>query len=302
MINLREVFLDELGTIRSGWRILLFLLILFGVSAIIFFFAGIVTSELGWISPVLMLLSVYTASVIMIRLFEKRPIHSLGLPAHKRLPLEVVQGVVLGGMMISLVFLLQYFAGWVQLEWRGLNVQAVTTVLLSSFVLFLVAGLTEELLFRGYPFQILVESIKPFYAVLIMSVLFMVAHSGNPNIPVLGFLNIFLAGIWLAVGYLKTRTLWFPAGLHISWNFFQNTVYSYPVSGFPLEERTLFILNLSGPEILTGGAFGPEGGLLATGVLIGAIIIIHNTSFIKIGEGVWTVERYIREELERFAR
>jgi uncharacterized protein len=301
-MNIQNIFLNELGVIRSGWRLLLFLLILFAVSAIVFFVAGIFSSDLIWISPVMMLLSVYISSVIMVKLFEKRPIHAIGLPAHKRLPLEVVQGFLIGAIMISVIFWVQYSAGWIEIEWRGLSGQSLASVLFSSLILFLVVGLTEELLFRGYPFQILVESIKPLYAIGIMSVLFMLAHSGNPHISPLSLFNILLAGIWLSVAYLKTRTLWLPAGLHISWNFFQNTVYSYPVSGQLFEERTLFALKQTGPDILTGGVFGPEGGLLTTGIIIISAVFIHNASFIKIGEGVWTVEKYIREELEKFAK
>ncbi len=298
-MNLQQIFLDELGHIRSGWRIVLFLAVLFAISGIVFFIAGTAGADLTVYAPVLLLISIFLASVLMLRLFEKRPVHSIGLPAHRRLPLEVAQGFGIGFLMITGIFLFQYGLGWITIEDRMLSGSETASIVLGALVIFGVAGLSEELLFRGYPFQVLVESINPLRAIILMSVLFSSAHIANPNVSFLSLFNIFLAGIWLSVAYLKTRTLWFPAGLHISWNFFQNTVYSFPVSGNRFEERTLFILNQSGPDLLTGGEFGPEGGLLATVTLLAAAILIHKSRFIRIGEGVWTVDRYLREELEK---
>jgi len=204
--------------------------------------------------------------------------------------------------MMSIVFLTQYGAGWIELEWKGLGSFDIFAIMITTLIFFILAGFGEELFFRGYPFQTLVESIKAPAAVVIMSVVFSAAHSMNPNISTLALLNIFLAGVWLSIAYLKTRTLWLPAGLHISWNFFQGTIFSYPVSGQVLDGRSLFDTSISGPPLLTGGEFGPEGGLITTVVLIIGTMYIYKSKSIIIGEGVWTVDRYIREELERFSK
>lgn len=301
-MNIQNIFIDELGAIRSGWRILLFLLLLFAATSIVFFLSSIVISDLAYYSSLLLVICILIATIIMVKLFEKRPLHSVGLPVHRRIMREISQGLIIGGVMMSIVFLTQYGAGWIELEWRELGYFDFFAVIAITLLFFILAGFGEELFFRGYPFQTLVESIKAPAAVIIMSVAFSAAHSMNPNVSMPALFNIFLAGIWLSIAYLKTRTLWFPAGLHVSWNFFQGTIYSYPVSGQLLEDKSLFISSITGPAILTGGEFGPEGSLITTVVLILGTIYIYRSKSIIIGEGVWTVERYIREELERFSK
>lgn len=301
-MKLQYLFLDELGNIRSGWRVLLFLIILLAVASIVFYFASIVIPDIAFYSPLLLVVCVFLATLIMVVIFEKRPLHSVGLPVHKRMPVEILQGILVGGIMFSVVFIAQFGPGWVILEWRGLEFADILGIIIFTGLLFFLAAFGEELFFRGYPFQTLAESIKAPAAVIIMSAAFSAAHMMNPNISVLALVNIFLAGVWLCVAYLKTRTLWFPTGLHLSWNFMQSTIFSFPVSGQVLEDRTLFHNSLTGPVLLTGGDFGPEAGLITTIVLILGTVYIYKSKYFIIAEGVWTVERYIRDELERFAK
>jgi membrane protease YdiL (CAAX protease family) len=103
-------------------------------------------------------------------------------------------------------------------------------------------------------------------ALLLTSVLFSLMHGFNPEIGWLGFANIFLAGLWLGIARVITGTLWLAIGLHTGWNFFLGSVFGFPVSG--IYERSVLITETDGPAVLTGGAFGPEGGLLATVVLL----------------------------------
>lgn len=301
-MKLEYFFLDELGNIRSGWRVLLFLVILFAVASIVFYLASVVISDIAFYSPLLLVVCVFLATLIMVVMFEKRPLHSVGLPVYKRMPVEILQGILVGGIMFSVVFIAQCGPGWVTLEWRGLEPADILGIILFTGVLFFLAAFGEELFFRGYPFQTLVESIKAPAAVIIMSAAFSVAHMMNPNVSVLALVNIFLAGVWLCVAYLKTRTLWFPTGLHLSWNFMQGTIFSYPVSGQLFEDKTLFHNSVSGPVLLTGGDFGPEAGLMTTVVLLLGTLYIYKSKYFRIAEGVWTVERYIRDELERYAK
>ena len=89
---------------------------------------------------------------------------------------------------------------------------------------------------------------------------FGILHLGNPNATWISAAGIFLAGIFLAYGYTSTKQLWLPIGLHIGWNFFEGVVFGFPVSG--LDMFTLTRITVSGPELVTGGAFGPEAGLI----------------------------------------
>jgi hypothetical protein len=78
--------------------------------------------------------------------------------------------------------------------------------------------------------------------------------------------GIFLAGIFLGYGYVRTRQLWLPIGLHLGWNFCEGVVFGFPVSG--LDIYALTRIEVTGPELWTGGAFGPEAGLIILPALI----------------------------------
>jgi membrane protease YdiL (CAAX protease family) len=145
-----------------------------------------------------------------------------------------------------------------------------------------VCPLAEAFVFRGYQLRNLAEGLAgrllgPRLAIVIAwlftSTLFGVAHATNSNATVLSTLNIVLAGLLLSLPYLLTGELAISIGLHLTWNLFQGTVYGFPVSG-SLPSRHLLSIEQSGPDLWTGGAFGPEAGLLtAIWVLIGCTTI-----------------------------
>jgi hypothetical protein len=134
------------------------------------------------------------------------------------------------------------------------------------FLLLMVAAADEELVFRGYPFQRLVEVAGPVAAVVVASALFGAAHLRNPFQSWISTLNTALVGVMLAICYLRTRALWLPLGIHFAWNFVQGYVLGLPVSGvaFP---RAIFQTKISGPSWLSGGAYGPEGSILCLSVI-----------------------------------
>jgi hypothetical protein len=99
-------------------------------------------------------------------------------------------------------------------------------------------------------------------------------HLGNPNATWVSTLGIFLAGIFLAYGYIRTKQLWLPIGLHIGWNFFEGVGFGFPVSGLD-DIYKLIRIEVTGPELWTGGAFGPEAGLIVIPALIVGGILIY---------------------------
>ena len=141
-----------------------------------------------------------------------------------------------------------------------------------------IAALHEELMFRGYPFQRLMESIGAWPAVIILSLLFAVPHLYNPNSTIFAAFNTAAVGSLLGAAYLLTRSLWLPWGIHWGWNLVLAVGYGLSVSGFdtdgPVDGLAM------GPEWLTGGAYGIEGGAS------GSIAIV-----VGFGVLLWLVRR-----------
>ena len=152
-------------------------------------------------------------------------------------------------------------------------------------ILFGCVGFSEELMYRGYHLTNIAEgfnikAIGPKYAIVIAvflsSILFGIFHLGSPGANLISIFIIFLMAILLSIAYVLTGRLAMPIGVHIAWNLFQGNVFGFPVSGttFAAETVTFFSIQQSGPELWTGGAFGPEGGLLGLLVIIAGIFLM----------------------------
>jgi len=137
------------------------------------------------------------------------------------------------------------------------------------FAVYLPAVLHEELLFRGYPYQKMRRWSRP-AAIVVLSLLFALAHMGNRGVTVIAFTNLVIAGVLLALAYELYERLWFPIGLHLAWNLVSGPIIGYPVSGF-VTDPTVIVTHVSGPPALTGGAFGLEGSI---GVTIAELLAI----------------------------
>jgi hypothetical protein len=150
------------------------------------------------------------------------------------------------------------------------------------FLILLIAATNEELIFRGYPFQKLVESLGPPGAVAVSSACFGLAHLGNSHHTWISTVNTMLVGIPLSIAYLRTRSLWMPVGVHFTWNYVQGFVFGLPVSGYTFSSSLLKV-QVHGAAWLTGSEYGPEGGLLCTMVVVCAGIYFF-TARIRMSE------------------
>jgi membrane protease YdiL (CAAX protease family) len=218
-----------------------------------------------------------TASVFAARrLLDRRSIASLGLAWNRRSLRDLAFGFLLAGLLMGLVYLIEWAAGWLQFEgfaWQLDPWPVVIGWVMAMFFAFILVGWQEELLARGYWLQNIREGLDLTWAVSISSGLFALAHFANPNANLQAVIGLAVAGLFLAYGYLRTRQLWLPIGLHTGWNFFEGPVFGFPVSG--LESFRLIRHQVDGPEILTGGAFGPEAGLVILPVLLLGSLLIY---------------------------
>jgi membrane protease YdiL (CAAX protease family) len=146
---------------------------------------------------------------------------------------------------------------------------------------FLLAAAYEEVWFRGYGFQALVEGIGVWPSVLLTSALFSSFHLGNPEVDAIAIANIFLAGVLLAFAYLRTRSLWLATTLHAGWNWTMATALGFPVSGLVLLDTPLYDAVETGADWWTGGAFGPEAGLAGTAVLLAGLAWVLRTDRLR---------------------
>jgi len=189
---------------------------------------------------------------------------------------EIRAGLVLGSLLISLILVLEWGVGWLQVSGFAWQVQSLTLILvnlLGYFIVMTLVAFSEELSFRGYILQNLDAEWGALVGVIVSSVLFGLFHGLNPNVSWLGLFNILLAGVLLAGCYLATRELWLPMAFHFSWNFVQGPLFSFPVSG--LVTSGLLLTETRGNPLITGGAFGPEGGLVSTVAMsLGLVILL----------------------------
>jgi membrane protease YdiL (CAAX protease family) len=134
---------------------------------------------------------------------------------------------------------------------------------------FVPAAFHEELAFRGYLFQKL-RSVNRGAGFAFSSFVFALLHLRNPDVTPVALANITLAGLMLALAYERYERLWFPIGIHLSWNILSGPVLGYPVSGY-VSQSTVFTSTARGADWITGGAFGIEGSVFIAAVEIAAI-------------------------------
>ncbi len=160
----------------------------------------------------------------------------------------------------------------------------------------IVPAFMEELLFRGILFRWLEEFGGSWFALALTAALFGLAHLFNPNATALSSFAIALeAGVLLGGAYMLTRNLWMAIGLHASWNFTQGWIFDVPVSG--TDQHGMVEAQLSGPELLSGGAFGLEASLIAM-ILATAAGVMLVVLAVRRGELVrpWWVRRRLARE------
>lgn len=261
--------------LRTAWRLGLqtgLMVVLWGCLMIPWFLLqGQIATGLGLLSlEIVEFLGINLSVFLARRTLDKRTLTSLGLSLDKQAAIDLLVGIGISALMMGLIYLLGSSLGWitfVQFAWETTPVMMVGVQSLVVMLTFFLVGWNEELLIRGYHLQNISEGINPFWGVVLSSVVFSGLHISNPNAGWFSSLGVTLAGVFLAYSYLKTRQLWLPIGLHIGWNVFEGLVFGFPVSG--LGTFSLIQTEIDGPVLWTGGAFGPEAGL----VLIPALIL-----------------------------
>lgn len=204
-------------------------------------------------------------------------------------------GLALGAVLMTGVFLVELALGWISVTdtlWIGQSGFPFWPWFGWSLLTYVAVGVSEELLFRGYLLTNLAEGLTWFdrlgptravaLATLASSLLFGWAHATNPNASLASTVGITLAAVMITAGYVLTGRLALPIGLHITWNFVQGTVYGFPVSG-TTHGLSLVAIEQTGPLVVTGGAFGPEAGVI--GAVTSAVGLALIAAWVRWREG-----------------
>ena len=207
-------------------------------------------------------------TVIFRRYIDRRSIKSLGFQWQSFQP-DAFTGFCLGLALLGAGTLMLLATH--NLEWTDVHFAAPD--LFMGLVLMGLIAFTEEMVFRGYILNNLMESMNKWVALGLSAILFMFAHASNPGITSIAAINLFLAGLLLGINFIYTRNIWFAICFHFSWNFLQGPVLGYEVSGLPLQ--SVLQPALQGPWWLTGGSFGLEGSFVATGLFLLALLLLY---------------------------
>lgn len=272
-MSLRSTLYDD-GVLRPIWRVMVFLaLVVVG-----FLLGGMLVKRLLPRDPsVIVQLATYhgllaasaaLASAVMIRRVERQPLTALGVSVGA-LPRDFGRGALIGLVIVGGLVGIQLLFGWLRYTPEPGALLGWLTQATGLGLVLLIAAAAEELVFRGYALQVLVQALGPWPAVVASSVVFAGIHAVNPWVWPLALVNIAGAGVLLAVVYLRTWSLWAVIGLHWSWNWTMGVGFDLPVSGVDFA-MPLYEYQGSGPAWLTGSGFGPEGGLLATFAILAA--------------------------------
>jgi membrane protease YdiL (CAAX protease family) len=286
--------------LRAGWRVIAQLILFILVQIIL----GLVGFALGKVPGAralgIALYAILGLGLIWLvaRFVDRRRLADYGFRFNPDWWRGFAYGAVLGAGLMTGIFLAERSAGWITVTTpsAGEGGIALAWAVALSFVFYLTVAVMEEFTSRGFQIRNLSEGIACglvsdraaiIVALLLSSSLFGLLHLLNQNATALSTINIMLAGVLLALPYVLTGELGASIGLHLTWNFFQGTVYGFPVSG-TAPGTSLCRLEQSGPDLWTGGKFGPEAGLMGVVAMLAGGILVP----------IWVRSRYRRVAID----
>jgi membrane protease YdiL (CAAX protease family) len=296
-MDLKGIFINEFGRLRSGLRFATFLGVFIFVSLVVGTFAAAILWFVDidinshralfiTLNGVLSLIPAIGLGWLCGWFFEGLPFRALGCWFTNGWLKHLGLGCLVGAVTIGLAVLIASAPGGLSFTLDVAKGQeAVLETLGTSLSVFAVAAAFEESLFRGYMLQTLNRAGLGWLAIAMTAIFFGLVHLGNPGANAISTANTMLAGVWFGVAYLKTRDLWFPFGIHLVWNWMQGSVFGIEVSGLT-EISPAPILNEvdRGPAWLTGESYGIEASIACTAAILVSIVLIYYLPGIRPSE------------------
>lgn len=213
---------------------------------------------------------------LSLRFVERRGWDYVWLDRRAAQPARVGSGFLIGMLAVGIPCALLIAAGWLDVVdvpgvWHR-DAAAITMLLVP-------AALLEELMLRGYPLAVLREALGWRSAILLTSVVFGVLHAFNPNVGVLAIGIVTIAGLFLGTIVFASQSLWAATAAHFAWNFTLAVVLHAALSGQEFPAGDYRVID-GGPDWITGGAWGPEGGAAAiAGMLVATVLVLRRRRF-----------------------
>lgn len=288
-----KIFKNKYGEVRSGWKIALTLMLMILLSSIASIFVGIILGVIMVINsialdsngviavesnPIFFSVSIIVQNIALIgstmiiwKAFEKKKVKFMGIINLKEGYKELGLGLLLGSVTITVVAVILSFMGQVRLV-NSLSKPNISYQLILGLIAFIAVGFGEEIFGRAYCMTVLKQTRNKYAVIAISSAIFAAMHLANSGISFLALINLFLVGAIFGYMFMKSGNVWMPIGFHITWNYFQGYILGFEVSGN--EVVGLYKLQNVGNNFINGGAFGPEGGIVVTVILIITFFIV----------------------------
>lgn len=291
---MRWIFFRPGGETRGGWKIIIILILTFAFFYVLASVSGNILVRLGefearelveslmvdseidsgyfYFFLSLQHISMLLAVLIVLKLIDRSSFKEIGLCSPRKNFKDFALGLTLGAFSIILIFTFLFALDQVSIE-ESLFRPRFTPHLLYGLYLFIIVGAIEEIFVRGYCIRKALDYDNMWIGAAGSSLIFVALHLVNPNPSFMGLFNVFLIGLLFAYMFLKTGNLWMPIGYHITWNYFQGNIFGFPVSGISMEGA--YSIKALEENIFTGGAFGLEGGILTTIVILFGFLVVR---------------------------
>jgi membrane protease YdiL (CAAX protease family) len=213
---------------------------------------------------------------LWVKFYEGRPIYTLGFTKNsglKRYLFGFATGIFLNTLVIGIMALIGSIEISPEYSFSIGNNQLIMIIIF--FFGYIIQGSSEEILIRGWMFQVIGSRYKPWIGVLITSLFFAFAHLANSGINIFATINIFMIALLFTLYVMRDGSLWFVCGWHSAWNWSLGNVYGLSVSG-KNEVPSIIDLNTTGNVIFSGGDFGPEGSVIVTIIFIIPIFLVSS--------------------------
>jgi membrane protease YdiL (CAAX protease family) len=278
--TLGERIFGGAGGVHATWRLLVYLICAFLTAYLVLWFgtsffsepvqgAAVLWQEMYWQAG--LLLGAGLPAFLMAQL-EQRKVDDYGLP--RRQAFGKMFWVGAGWGLAAITVLMIALRGVHAFYFGHLALHGVRVLKFAAFwgIYFLLVGLFEEFLLRGYTLHTLAEIIGFWPAAMLLSCAFGAIHLRNPGETWVGLLGAAAIGIFFCLTLHRTGNLWFAVGFHAFWDWGQTYLYSVPDSG-TIEPGHLMRPSFHGPDWLTGGSVGPEGSVLCFAVIVGLCLV-----------------------------